>query len=279
MGRDGARPWRCSGALTLLLFAVPAAAQDASASSPDAATASPPASKSSSTEVAAPGEPTRPVVDPPLDAPPVPAPVVPSPPVMEPPVSASPAPVADPSAAAPRPVDAAAEEHRHSGLFFHADVGGGYLRTTGSTGGSEFIGQGGAIGVGLAIGWAPNEEWALGLEGFAWKALSASGLGPDTSVELEGLGLNVTRYIVPIDLFATVVIAGTRLAITDGGGYLEGAHSDIGFGLRFRLGKEWPVTPGVGLGLAADVFFSVNRNGEQTLHTLGGGLVLTCTGH
>ena len=164
------------------------------------------------------------------------------------------------------------------GVFVHADLGGGYLRTTGSRGGSSFASQGGALGVGVAVGWAPTEEWALGLELWTWKSLADSGLGPNTSVELQALGLNVTRYVVPEDVFAAVVVSGTRLAITDAGDRVEYASSDVGFGLKVLLGKEWRLTPWLGLGVAGELFLSVNRAGGETLRTLGGGLVFSCTG-
>ena len=250
----GATSWRRRGLLALLLVAAPAAAQEESAATPASRGAPSPT-------IAGSADPTRPEVDPPVSAPPTP--------------------VAVPSGAARAgAAPTSAEEHQHSGLYIHADAGAGYLRTTGSRGGSDFAGQGGAFGFGLALGWAPNDEWALALEGWGWSSLSASGLGPNTTVELQGLGLNVTRYIVPIDLFATVVVSGTRLAITedDSYGYVEDAHSDIGFGLRIRLGKEWHVTPWLGLGLAGEFFLSVNRSGGQTLDTLGGGLLFSVTG-
>jgi hypothetical protein len=107
--------------------------------------------------------------------------------------------------------------------------------------------------------------------------MSPSGLGSNTSVELQAIGLNVTRYIVPIDLFATVVVSGTRLAITDGHDYVEYDSSDIGFGLKVLLGKEWRVSSDVGLGIAAQLFLAVNRNGDETLDTLGGGLLFSFT--
>ncbi len=214
--------------------------------------------------------------------PPQPAPGAPTPPVVEPPVSAPPTPLAAPPGGPPAPPATPAPappEHPHLGFFVHVDTGGAYLRTTGSTGGSTFVGQGGALGYALAVGWAPNEEWALALEFWSWKALSPSGLGPNTSVELQALGLNVTRYIVPVDLFASLVVSGTRLAITDSSDYVEYASSDIGFGFKVLLGKEWHLMPWFGLGLAAELFVSMNRDGGQTLRTLGGGLVLSCTGH
>ena len=167
--------------------------------------------------------------------------------------------------------------HQHNGLFIHADVGAGYLRTRGSTGGSPFAGKGAALGGAVAVGWTPDDAWALAVEIWGWKALSASGLGSNTSVELQALGLNVTRYLVPIDVFATVVLSGTRLAITDSGDYVEHASSDIGFGLKVVLGKEWRVDPSIGIGLAGQLFLSLNRNGGQTLDTLGGGLVFSFT--
>ena len=134
------------------------------------------------------------------------------------------------------------------------------------------------MGFALAVGWAPDEEWALALELWSWKALSPSGLGPSTSVELQALGLNVTRYIVPVDLFASLVVSGTRLAITDYGDYVEYGSSDIGFGFKVLIGKEWRVSSYLGIGLAGELFVSVNRDGGQTLRTLGGGLVFSCTG-
>jgi hypothetical protein len=167
--------------------------------------------------------------------------------------------------------------HEHHGLFIHGDFGVSYLRTSGSRAGSPFVGKGAALGVAIAIGWAPDDEWAFAVEGWAWRALSPSGLGSNTSVELQAIGLNVTRYIVPIDLFATVVVSGTRLAITDGGDHVEYDASDIGFGLKVLLGKEWRVSPQFGIGLAAELFLAVNRNGDETLDTLGGGLLFSFT--
>src|SRR5262249_55905593 len=160
--------------------------------------------------------------------------------------------------------------------FVHADIGGGYLRATGSRGGSSFTTQGGAVAVSLAVGWAPGEEGAVALEGLGWRALSATGLGPDTSPQLQALGLHVTRYFGPTDVFATVVVAGTRLAITDERDS-EQANSDIGFGFKALLGKEWRVGPSFGLGLAGELVLSVNRVGGETLRTLGAGLVLSWT--
>ena len=167
--------------------------------------------------------------------------------------------------------------HQHHGLFIHGDFGFGYLKTSGSRAGSPFVGKGAAVGAGIAIGWAPDDEWAFAVEGWVWRALSPSGLGSNTSVELQAIGLNVTRYIVPIDLFATVVLSGTRLAITDGHDDVEYDSSDIGFGLKVLLGKEWRVSSDVGLGVAAQLFLAVNRNGDETLDTLGGGLLFSFT--
>jgi hypothetical protein len=169
----------------------------------------------------------------------------------------------------------APEDRRHPGVFLHGDIGGGYLRVSGSRGGSSFATEGGALGVGLALGWAPDDEWAIGLELWSWKSLADSPLGKDASVELQSLGLNVTRYVVPANVFASVVVSGTRLAISND--HHEYAGSDIGFGFKALLGKEWRVSSWAGLGLAGELFLSVNRDTGQTLRTLGGGLVFSFT--
>jgi hypothetical protein len=203
-------------------------------------------------------------------------------PPVEPPVSIPPAAWVAPVGVQPGvPVTVAGsvpEEHRHPGFFFHADIGGGYFSVSGSRGGSSFTTEGGALGAGLALGWAPNDEWAIGLEFWSWKSLADSSLGKNTSVELQALGLNLTRYLVPADVFASVVVSGTRLAITDPGDQVEYAGSDIGFGFKVLLGKEWRVSSWLGLGLAGELFLSVNRDGGQTLRTLGGALVFSFSG-
>ena len=202
--------------------------------------------------------------------------------MVDPPVSAPPTARVPPASVGPglppTVVGPVPQEHRHSDFFFHADLGGGYFRVSGSRGASSFTTDGGALGVGLALGWSPNDEWAIGLELWSWKSLTDSGLGKDTSVELQALGLNVTRYLVPADVFASVVVSGTRLAITDPGDHIEYGASDIGFGFKVLLGKEWRVTSWLGLGLAGELFLSVNRDSRQTLRTLGGGLVFSITG-
>jgi hypothetical protein len=207
--------------------------------------------------------PKRPSVEPPLTTPPAPL-TQPLPPVTAVP-PATPAPAQTPSVP------------QHLGLFAHADTGVAYLRTSGSRSGSTFAGEGAALGAGVAFGWAPNDEWALAVELWTWKALSASGLGPNTSVELQALGVSVTRYIVPANVFASVVVSGTRLAITDYGDYVEYASSNIGYGMKALLGKEWLLSPYLGIGIAAEMFFSVNKDGGTTLRTLGGGLVFSLT--
>jgi hypothetical protein len=206
---------------------------------------------------------------------PAPAPLQPALPTVEPPLIQPPR--AAPQAGPPAPAQEA-PVHRHLGLFAHLDFGVTYLRTTGSKSGSAFAGEGAALGFSAAVGWAPNDEWALALEFWDWKALSPAGVGSDTSVELQAIGLNITRYLVPANLFATVVISGTRLAITDATGYVDYGSADIGFGFKVLLGKEWLLNSAFGIGLGAELFFSANRDGGNTLTTLGGGLVFSVTG-
>lgn len=194
----------------------------------------------------------------------------------------SPVPAAPDQSALPSGPSASAVVVRSPlGFFFHVDSGVGYLQTTGSTGASAFSTSGVALGLLVAGGWAPSEEWMLGLELSSWKALSPSSLGEGASVELDALGLNVTRYLVPANVFASVTLCGTRLAITDSFGR-EFAGSQIGFGFKAAIGKEWSVTPWLGMGLAGEFFMAVNRDHAEnpgTLRTIGGGLVFSMTIH
>ena len=257
---SSARVTRRWTAAAFLLLGASAAAQESAPPSPPVPPSEAPAARSS--------EDARPVVSE------SPRPVSGSTGPSTPPLPEPPQPVA---VSPPPPVPPPSDVHEHHGIFIHGDFGFGYLRTSGSRAGSPFLGKGAAVGAGIAIGWAPDDDWAFAVEGWVWRAMSPSGLGSRTAVELQAIGLNVTRYIVPIDFFATVVVSGTRLAITDGGDYVTYDSSDIGFGLKVLLGKEWRVSSDVGIGVAAQLFLSVNRNGDETLDTLGGGLLFSFT--
>ena len=278
MHRRAGRARRWTAPVLLWLLAAPAGARETSdpeapAGTSTTATGVDPSRTNGEGSAAAPAA-TSPAAG--STVPPAPAA---SSPVVDPPVWAPPAAVTTPESPARRvSVGDAREDHSRLGFFVHADLGAGYLRTTGSRGGASFATQGGALGVGIALGWAPDEAWALGLEFWSWRSLADSGLGPDTSVELQALGLNITRYFVPDDVFASIVVSGTRLAITNASESIEYDSSDIGFGFKVLLGKEWRITPWLGLGLAGELFLSVNRAGGETLRTLGAGLVFSCTG-
>ena len=171
-----ARRW--TAPVLLWLLAAPAGAREVSA--PDIPAGTSTTATGADTDplrqapTAAPADqPATAATSPAAGSPVPPAPAASSP-IVDPPVSSPPAALTTPGAPS---AGEAREDHSRLGVFIHADLGAGYLRTTGSRGGASFATRGGALGVGIAVGWAPDEAWALGLELWTWRSLADSGPG------------------------------------------------------------------------------------------------------
>jgi len=256
--------------VALWLLASPALAQPSPESeigeAPPPATAPPSAPPPSSGQ-------TRPVVEPPLDAPPRPvtAPPPSMPPPSMPPPSMPPPPV--PLSFLPDPT-----RHRHLGFYVHADLGGGFLRSSQSPPGPAPPFSGGGVPLSFAMGFAFSEDWIAA--GDIWVcAAPASQFGPDATLGLTGLGVGITRYFMPANVFVSLSPSLTVLSILDQNS-TEVGRTDYGFGAKLAAGKEWWISDHWGIGLAAQFFFGINKDqgtAPPTWTSFGGGLVFSAT--
>jgi hypothetical protein len=73
--------------------------------------------------------------------------------------------------------------------------------------------------------------------------------------ELTGLGVGITHYFMPSNIYLSPTIGAGRLSIEDD-------HTDIGLVTDLTLGKEWWVGSHWGLGLAGAVGFHSISDGE-----------------
>lgn len=180
---------------------------------------------------------------------------------------------------------------RHVGFFFRFDLGLGYLgsRSTSASTSAADLGFDKSHGVagelGLALGGAVAENAILA--GHFWVAsafsprLTAGGAvvptSGDFSTTLFGIGPSFDYYFMPHNVYLTVTPSLTWLRFSDFGDTVD---SDVGFGTRVALGKEWWVAPHWGIGLAGWFAFSFNKAGlvsNPTWDTYAGGLTFSAT--
>jgi hypothetical protein len=91
-------------------------------------------------------------------------------------------------------------------------------------------------------------------------------LGIGERVELGGLGLGVTYYIMPINLYLAGSVGLGRAVFEDANGERRG--SDFGFAANVMVGKEWWVAPEWGVGVAGQLLLL--RAEDDILGTVGG---------
>jgi hypothetical protein len=210
-----------------------------------------------------------PSVTPPLSEPP--SPTVAPPPSLTPPPSVTP-----PPSMTPPPTDPTA--HRHLGFFFRANVGVGYLWSGASDAGTSDTISSVSIPLGLAVGGAVAEDWILAAE--AWGGFgpapkftsgSATATTPDSTFYVNGLGLAVVHYFMPSNVYLSLCPGIARLSLETQN---VTGQTQYGFGAKLAVGKEWWVSDHWGLGVAAEVLFSLNSDSgtnSPTWTTLGGG--------
>jgi len=167
----------------------------------------------------------------------------------------------------------------HLGLALHADLGLGFLHTSASGGRSSLGNSRAAATLSFLFGWALAQNWIVGAEAWGGVAPDPSDAGSQSSFELVAVGVNVTHYFMPANVFVSVTPSATRLATVDED-QRELAHSQVGYGMKVTLGKEWVVARNTGIGVAGQVVFSFNRDSgpsPASLATIGGAILFTAT--
>jgi hypothetical protein len=150
----------------------------------------------------------------------------------------------------------------HDGFFLQLDLGAGYLRSEFDERGADVKLDGGAGEFSVALGYnvAPNfivggQLWGASAGDADVEVNGATATGADATVALGGIGLNLTYYFMPVNLYLQAT--PSLLTLT---GELNDVdfESDPGFGLRLAVGKEWWVSDSWAIGLNAQAAFSSN---------------------
>jgi hypothetical protein len=178
-----------------------------------------------------------------------------------------------PSAAlAQDPVTTDSTVHRHLGFFFRADIGVGYLSSS-SGGARQLSSSGVSVPLGLAVGGAIAEDWILAGEiwgGFLPKSVN----GVNQTLFVYGYSLAVVHYFMPANVYLSFAPGITRLTFETGN---TAVSTDWGAGAKLAVGKEWWVGDHWGLGVAAEVFLTFNKDGGASRTTIAPGLTFTAT--
>jgi hypothetical protein len=190
-----------------------------------------------------------------------------------------------PEAPAPVPVST---DGRHTGFFFRAELGGGYVGATatlpGESGPMPVSIGGGAVSFSAAVGGALVENLVLAAE--AWMISASNPLRSaagesyrvdDSSLDVFGLGVQVTWYLPSWNAYLSVTPSFSTLSVQEG---FTTVSTRDGFGLKVGAGKEWWIGGHWGLGLAGQFFYSGNEDAGApgvTWTSLGGALAFTAT--
>jgi len=182
-----------------------------------------------------------------------------------------------------QPSSANPTARRHLGFFLRLDGGIGYMNSSASSGGvSESI-SGVSSDFGVAVGGAVAENFILAADLWANAAYSPNVTlgGASATVygnaSLVGLGLNLTYYFMPANVYLSVSPSLTAVGLSVNG---VSSSTQAGFGGKIALGKEWWVGDHWGLGVAGHFLFSINNDqgpNPPTWTTLAGGVAFSAT--
>ena len=159
--------------------------------------------------------------------------------------------------------------------------GGFFLRLSGGVGGAQttlednlmsFSGMSSSTNMAIGAGIFNNFALHATIFGFLIPEPEVEILGiPGTTnldIMLSGVGVGVTYYIMPINIYLSPSIGIGALSDEAGGG------TDIGFALDLTLGKEWWVGGSWGLGVAGAFGFHSVPQADADLRWEGFDLAL-----
>jgi len=137
--------------------------------------------------------------------------------------------------------------YAHEGFFLRLQLGPGGSSVSRPR--ESWSGMG--LGMGLAIGGSPVPNLALHLDlQTTWMfspSRAVNGIG------MQSLGLGVTGYIMPFDLFLSGSVGIGWLAFEDDAG--QSKDTSAGIALDALIGKEWWVGYDWGIGLAGQLLY------------------------
>jgi hypothetical protein len=184
-----------------------------------------------------------------------------------------------------QPLGAVRGFHEHDGFFLQMDLGAGPMSSKASSGGIDVELSGTAAQFSLAIGGvvAPNfiiagHLWGTSVSSPDVKVNGQSfGSVSDTTLSLSGIGVNLTYYFMPINIYISATPSIGALSVKQGGQTFDTKN---GFAIRLAAGKEWWVSDNWGLGLNLQFAHSSNEDqgtNPPTWSTNFFGLALSAT--
>jgi hypothetical protein len=157
--------------------------------------------------------------------------------------------------------------HTHDGFYLQMDLGFGAMSSSaddplfGEVELSGGLGKTGAFSIGLGYAVVPNfilaaHFWGAGvIEPDVSVGGQDLGSATDSTLSLTGVGLNLTYYFMPINIYVSVTPSLGSLTAEQGG---NTSDSENGFAIRLAVGKEWWVSDNWGLGLNLQYAHSSN---------------------
>ncbi len=155
--------------------------------------------------------------------------------------------------------------HTHDGFFLQLDGGIGSMATSASQGGVDAKLSGTAGEFSITLGGALTPNFVIG--GQLWGIAVSSpdvevngqslGSASDTTLGLSGIGLNLTYYVMPLNLYLSATPSIGSLSTKVSGTTYDTKN---GFALRLAVGKEWWVSDNWGIGLNVQYAHSSNQD-------------------
>ena len=186
-------------------------------------------------------------------------------------------------------------KHRHDGFMLRLSIGLGY----GAVSGSEQVITHDKVslsGLGLhtelAIGGAITDNLILNADLFQTTIFNPSvkvagrdagdandldeDIGVGENTDLAGIGIGVTYYIMPANLYVAGSVGIGKVIFVDGAGNRDGG--DVGFAADVMFGKEWWVGVDWGIGVAGQfVLIAANDPILGSVTGIGLGVMFSAT--
>lgn len=171
----------------------------------------------------------------------------------------------------------------HHGTFIRPDLGGGYINSTASNNGTSVTINGAVASFGFAIGGAVADRKIVAFH--IWDVVATNpsvtvGSNPANSINatltLIALGPEYTAYSEN-NFYFSISPALTRATLAANGTTTD---TNLGFGLRAGIGKEWWVSENWGIGLVGHLSASSNHDSgtsDATWQSVGVSLAFSAT--